>query len=60
MTMETPRLLLREYTNVGSGSTAVANGMKMVKEYPDSKNTISYVITRKEWEAENRCTKRVC
>ncbi len=32
-------------------STAIANGMKKVKEYPDPKNTISYAyaITRDEW-----------
>lgn len=42
-----------KYTNIGSYSTAVANGMKKVKEYPDEKNEISYAyaITRKEWEA---------
>ena len=41
-----------KYTNVGSWSTALANGMRKVKEYPDPKNTISYAyaITRKEWE----------
>ena len=41
-----------KYTNVASYSTAIANGMKKVKEYPDPKNTISYAyaITRKEWE----------
>lgn len=41
-----------KYTNVGSCSTALANGMKKVKEYPDPKNTIShvYAITREEWE----------
>ena len=41
-----------KYTNIGSYSTAIANGMKKVKEYPDEKNTISYAyaITRKEWE----------
>lgn len=40
-----------KYTNVGSYSTAIANGMKKVKEYPDPKNTISYAysITREEW-----------
>lgn len=39
-------------TNVGSWSTARTNGMKKVKEYPDTDNTISYVytITREEWE----------
>ena len=42
-----------KYTNVASWSTAVSNGMKRVKEYPDPKNTISYAyaITRTEWEA---------
>ncbi len=41
-----------KYTNVGSYSTAIANGMKKVKEYPDEKNKISYAyaITRNEWE----------
>lgn len=40
-----------KYTNVGSYSTAIANGMKKVKEYPDPKNEISYAysITREEW-----------
>ena len=52
MTIETERLLLREYTNEGSWRTAMANGMKKVKEYPDPKNEISYAfaITREEWE----------
>ena len=42
-----------KYTNVGSYSTALANGMRKVKEYPDPKNTVSfaYAITRGEWEA---------
>lgn len=41
-----------KYTNVGSYSTAIANGMKKVKEYPDPKNQISYAyaITRQEWQ----------
>lgn len=41
-----------KYTNVGSYSTALATGMKKVKEYPDEKNGVSYAyaITRKEWE----------
>ena len=41
-----------KYTNVGSYSTAIANGMQKVKEYPDPKNTISYAyaITREEWK----------
>ena len=40
-----------KYTNIASYSTALANGMKKVKEYPDPKNTISYAysITRDEW-----------
>ncbi len=40
-----------KYTNVASYSTAIANGMKKVKEYPDPKNTISYAysITKEEW-----------
>ena len=42
-----------KYTNVGSYSIALANGMRKVKEYPDPKNTISYAcaITREEWQA---------
>ncbi len=42
-----------KYTNIGSYSTAIANGMKKVKEYPDPKNEISYAyaITRDEWKA---------
>ena len=41
-----------KYTNIGSYSTAIANGMKKVKEYSDPKNQISYAyaITREEWE----------
>ena len=40
-----------KHTNEGSWRTAMANGMKKVKEYPDPKNTISYAfaITREEW-----------
>lgn len=42
-----------KYTNIGSYSTALANGMKKVKEYTNSRNTLSYAyaITREEWEA---------
>ena len=42
-----------KYTNIGSYCTAIANGMKKVKEYPDEKNKISYAyaITREEWKA---------
>ena len=41
-----------KYTNVGSYSTAIANGMRKVKEYADPVNTISHVyrITREEWQ----------
>ena len=41
-----------KHTNTGSCFTALANGMKKVKEYPDEKNGISYAyaITRAEWE----------
>lgn len=41
-----------KYTNVGSYSTAIANGMRKVKEYDDPPNTISYAyaITRSEWK----------
>lgn len=40
-----------KYTNAASAATAMANGMKKVKEYPDEKNQISYAyaITRAEW-----------
>lgn len=40
-----------KYTNVGSYKTAIAIGMKKVKEYPDEKNKISYAyaIAREEW-----------
>lgn len=42
-----------KYTNIGSYSTALANGMKEVKEYANSRNILSYAyaITREEWEA---------
>ena len=45
-----------KYTNVGSYKTAMANGMKRIKEYADPKNTISYAyaITRDEWESMKR------
>lgn len=41
-----------KYTNIGYYSTALTNEMKKVKEYPDSKNKISYAyaITREEWK----------
>lgn len=42
-----------KYTNVGSYTTALKNGMRFVEEYDDPKNTITrvYAITREEWEA---------
>ena len=45
-----------KYANIGSYSTAIAIGMRKIKEYPDPKDTISYVyvITRLEWEALKR------
>ncbi|MDE5936390.1 MAG: GNAT family N-acetyltransferase [Ruminococcus sp.] len=45
-----------KYTNIGSCSVAVKNGMKKIKEYPDAKNEISYVyvITRDEWKTLKR------
>ena len=47
-----------KYTNIGSYSTAIAIGMKKIKEYPDAKNRISYAyeITRMEWNALKRRT----
>lgn len=42
-----------KHTNVGSYSTAIANGMRQVDEYEDDVNTITkvYAITRDEWQA---------
>lgn len=55
MRIETNRLILRGYTEA-SCRTAVANGMRKVKEYPDEKNDISYAyaITRSESEEIRR------
>lgn len=41
-----------KYTNLGSQSVALKNGMKIVKEFEDTKNTITkvYAINRKELE----------
>ena len=39
-------VVLKE-TNVGSYSTAIANGMKKIKEYLDPKNEISYIFNNK-------------
>ena len=40
-----------KYTNVGSYSTAIANGMHLVDEFEDDTNTITkvYAITRRQW-----------
>lgn len=40
-----------KYTNVGSFSVAVKNGMRLVDEFEDPVNTITkvYCITRQEW-----------
>ena len=40
-----------KYTNVGSYSTAIANGMRLVDEFEDDVNTVTrvYCITRSEW-----------
>ena len=45
-----------KYSNVGSSFTAMAVGMKKVKEYPDEKNGISYAyaITREEWHSKSK------
>ena len=42
--------------NIIGVATAIAAGMKKVKEYPDEKNRISYAysITREEWCLLNR------
>lgn len=41
-----------KYTNVGSYSTALANGMRLVEEFGDEVNTVTkvYRIAREEWE----------
>lgn len=40
-----------KYTNVGSYSVALANGMHFIEEIEDAVNTITkvYGITREEW-----------
>lgn len=40
-----------KYTNIGSYSTAVSNGMRLLEEYEDEVNTLTkvYRITREEW-----------
>ena len=45
-----------KHTNIASYSTAIAIGMKKVKEYPDPNNEISYAyaITRKDWHSLNK------
>lgn len=44
-----------KYTNIGSYSTAIANGMHQVDEFEDDVNTITkvYAITKDEWEKLN-------
>lgn len=41
-----------KYTNVGSYSTAEANGMRLIEEYPNEVDTISkvYAISREDWK----------
>jgi len=41
-----------KYTNSASYATAMAVGMRKIKEYADEKNGVSYAcaITRREWE----------
>jgi len=43
-----------KYTNIGSYSVAVKNGMKLIEEFEDNVNTITkvYAISRSEWEEE--------
>ena len=45
-----------KYTNVGSYSVALKNGMKFVEEYDDPVNTVTrvYSISREEWEERMR------
>lgn len=40
-----------KYTNIGSYSTAIANGMRLVDQFEDDANTVTkvYGITRDEW-----------
>jgi RimJ/RimL family protein N-acetyltransferase len=48
-----------KYTNIGSYTVALKNGMKLVEEYDDPVNTVSkaYAITRGEWEIEKEHVK---
>lgn len=41
-----------KYTNTASYCTAIAAGMKKIKEYADERNGVSYAcaITRRDWE----------
>ena len=45
-----------KYTNIGSYSVALKNGMKLVEEFEDSVNTITkvYAVTSKEWECSKQ------
>lgn len=42
-----------KYTNIGSYSTALSNGMRLLEEFEDDVNTVTkvYGISRKEWES---------
>ena len=42
-----------KYTNIGSYTVAIKNGMKLIEEYTDPINTISraYAISREEWNS---------
>lgn len=46
-----------KYTNVGSYSTAEANGMRFIEEYPNEVDTISkvYAISREDWKRLKGC-----
>lgn len=46
----------KKYTNEASYGVAIKNGMKLIKEYEVSVNTITkvYAITYEEWKAKNR------
>ena len=48
-----------KYTNIGSYTVALKNGMKLVDEYSNPINTKTkvYAITRKEWECEQKSLK---
>ena len=41
-----------KYTNVPSYATAMAMGMKKIKQYPDAQNGVTFVfgMSREEWQ----------